>query len=67
MYNEEFQLGTGRSYSIEEIAAAFKHEYTYIEARKGERRKGVASIESTKKRLGYEPKYNVIEYIEQCR
>ena len=62
--NEEFQLGTGKDYSILEIAEAFDHYFEFIPARKGERPKGQADITSTKERLGYEPKYNIIDYIK---
>ena len=62
--NQEFQLGTGLDYSILEIANAFDHHFEFIDARRGDRPKGLADITSTKDVLGYEPTYNIIDYIK---
>ena len=62
--NQEFQLGTGVDYSILEIANAFDHYFEFIDARRGDRPKGLADISTTKDVLGYEPTYNIIDYIK---
>ena len=62
--NQEFQLGTGVDYSILEIAAAFDHHIEFIDARRGDRPKGLADISTTKDVLGYKPTYDVIDYIK---
>lgn len=62
--NDEFQLGTGKDYSILEIAAAFDHEFEFIPPRPGDRPKGLADVSHTKKVLGYTPTVDVIEYIK---
>jgi len=62
--NDEFQLGTGKDYSIREIAAAFDHEFTFIPARRGDRKKGLADISHVKEVLGYQPTVDVIDYIK---
>ena len=62
--NEQFQLGTGKEYSILEIAAAFDHPIEFIPPRPGDRKNGLAHIEHTSKTLGYKPTVNVIEYIK---
>ena len=62
--NQEFQLGTGLDYSILEIANAFDHHFEFIEARRGDRPKGLADISTTKDVLGYEPTYDIIDYIK---
>lgn len=62
--NKEFQLGTGKDYSILEIAKAFNHPFKFIPARKGERPKGQADINFTQNYLGYKPKHNIIDYIK---
>jgi len=62
--NQEFQLGTGVDYSILEIAAAFDHYFEFIDARRGDRPKGVADITTTRDVLGYEPTHNIIDYIK---
>jgi len=64
IHNKEFQLGTGKDYSILEIAEAFDHYFEFIPSRRGERPKGHADIKFTKEYLGYEPKYNIINYIK---
>lgn len=62
--NNEFQLGTGKDYSILEIAEAFNHYFEFIPPRKGERPKGQANIKFTQEKLGYQPKHNIIKYIK---
>ena len=62
--NQEFQLGTGVDYSILEIANAFDHHFEFIDARRGDRPKGLADISTTKDVLGYEPTYDIIDYIK---
>jgi|TARA_Y100000114_G_scaffold41167_1_gene36654 UDP-glucose 4-epimerase len=62
--NEEYQLGTGEEFSILEIAKAFNHPYEFIPPRPGDRPNGLADISFTKKRLGYNPKYKIMDYIK---
>lgn len=61
--NQEFQLGTGVEYSILELANLFDHHFEFIPARPGDRPRGLADIEFTHKTLGYSPKYNLKDYI----
>ena len=62
--NQEFQLGTGEDYSVLEIAAAFDHHFEFIDARRGDRPKGLADTSHARKVLGYEPTVNIIDYIK---
>lgn len=62
--NDEFQLGTGKEYSILEIAAAFDHPYRFIDPRPGDRPTGLADIKHTQEVLGYQPSIDVIDYIK---
>ena len=62
--NEQFQLGTGKEYSILEIAAAFDHPVTFIPPRPGDRKNGLADIGHTSETLGYKPTVDVIDYIK---
>lgn len=62
--NDEFQLGTGRDYSVLDLVEAFNHQHTFIPARRGDRPKGLADISNAEKVLGYKPKHNVIDYIK---
>lgn len=62
--NDEFQLGTGKDYSVLEIAAAFDHPHKFIPQRPGDRKKGLANIDHTSEVLGYKPTVDVIDYIK---
>lgn len=61
----EFQLCTGTSYSVEEIAAAFFTDVTYVDERPGERFNSFGSNDVARKILGWEPKHDVLKYISQ--
>ena len=62
--NDEFQLGTGKDYSVLEIAAAFDRHFEFIPARRGDRPKGLADTSHAKEVLGYQPTIDVIDYIK---
>lgn len=61
---EIYNLGTGTNYSINEIAAMFSDNTTYIPARAGEARITLADISETKK-YGYNPKQSIELYIKE--
>lgn len=63
--NKEFQLGTGKEYSILEIAAAFDHEFEFVDPRPGDRPNGKADLTLSNNILGYEPSIDVMDYIKQ--
>ena len=62
---EIFELGKGRSYSINEIADMFGKKYPskYIEARLGEYPTTLADYSNAKNKLGWKPKLNIEDYI----
>jgi len=62
---EEFELGTGVNYSINEIAEMFKCESKYIPARPGEYDITLCDYSKANKELGYNPKGNLKRYIKQ--
>ena len=62
---EIFNLGTGTNYSINEVAAMFKHRVSYIAKRPGEARTTLADISKVKSMLDWEPRYSLINYVEQ--
>tara|TARA_R110000803_G_scaffold27500_6_gene64280 strand:+ start:1699 stop:2580 length:882 start_codon:yes stop_codon:yes gene_type:complete len=62
--NDEFQLGTGKDYSVLEIAAAFDHPFEFIPARRGDRPKGLADTSHAKEVLGYTPTVDILDYIK---
>jgi UDP-glucose 4-epimerase len=60
---EIFNLGTGRNYSINEVAKMFGTNITYIPARPGEAWVTLADIKRSKDVLGYNPQGNLAEYV----
>ena len=62
---KEFQFGTGRNYSIIEIAQAFDCDFDIVDERKGERFSGMADTDNSTKEIGWYAKTNVIEYIKE--
>lgn len=63
--NNEFQLGSGIEYSILDVAKMFNHQIEFIPQRPGDRPSGLADITLAKDILGYTPKYNLLEYINE--
>ena len=61
---EIFNLGTGRNYSINELADLFGGEKSYFPARPGEASVTLADI-SKSTEIGWFPKHSLEEYVEQ--
>ena len=61
----EYELGTGINYSINEVADMFNHRKTYISARSGEYDVTLCDYSKAEKQLGYKPKDNLKQYINQ--
>jgi UDP-glucose 4-epimerase len=64
---EVFNLGTGRNYSINELASFFDHETKYIPSRQGEARTSIADISKTKEILNWQPTHSLREYIKDFK
>tara|TARA_B100002052_G_scaffold245896_1_gene231807 strand:+ start:271 stop:1134 length:864 start_codon:yes stop_codon:yes gene_type:complete len=60
---EIFNLGTAKNYSINELAAMYKHKTKYIPKRPGEAAKTLADITFTKEKLGYKPGIDLNDYV----
>ena len=60
---EIFELGSGKNYSINEVANMFNYQTTYISARPGEYDVTLCDYSKAKNLLGYKPKGNLKEYI----
>lgn len=60
---EVFNLGTGMNHSINELAAMFKENVTYIAQRPGEAWTTLADISKTKKLLNWNPKIELKSWI----
>ena len=64
---EEFELGNGENYSINELAEAFGANYpvTYIKERKGEIRNTLCQDENANELLGWNPRGNIVKFIKE--
>jgi UDP-glucose 4-epimerase len=72
--NEEsycvYNLGTGKNYSINELAMLFaesEDSIEYIPARPGEARETLADIEDTKRNTGYNPTNSLEDYVAKFK
>ena len=62
-----YNLGTGKNYSINELAKMFEGaEIEYIPARPGEAKMTLADITKTTADTGWEPKVRIQDYVKQC-
>jgi UDP-glucose 4-epimerase len=62
---EIFNLGTGKNYSILEVAKMFGGDIVYIEARPGESKETLADISKTISKIDWKPKYDLEKYIKE--
>lgn len=60
-----YQLGTGKNYSINELAKMFDSEATYIPSRPGEAWTTLADIEKTTQDTGWRPMLSLENYIKE--
>ena len=63
-YGTLFNVGNGQNYSINEIADKISDNQVNIPPRKGEARTTLANNNKLKSVLGWEPKVNLMEWIE---
>ena len=59
------ELGRGHNHSINELAEMFGCGYTYIPKRPGEAEVTLCDISVAKRDIGYEPRINLKDYIEE--
>tara|TARA_R100000005_G_C4955137_1_gene173953 strand:+ start:117 stop:1010 length:894 start_codon:yes stop_codon:yes gene_type:complete len=64
---ETFELGRGENHSINVIAQSFDTEYTYIPKRPGEVQETLCTDTKARDLLGWEPKIDILDYIEERR
>jgi len=60
-----YQLGTGKNYSINELAKMFGSEVAYIPSRPGEAWTTLADIEKTTQDTGWRPTFSLENYIKE--
>jgi UDP-glucose 4-epimerase len=65
--NEEYQLGSGKDYSILEVADMFDAEIKFIEARRGDRRYGKADVAETLSTLGWKAEMTLENWIRKIK
>ena len=65
-YGHVFELGRGKNHSINELAEMFYdgHNITYIDSIKGEVRETLCNSELAKEVLGWKPKRNLEEWVQ---
>jgi UDP-glucose 4-epimerase len=59
-----FNLGSGKNYSVNEIAKLMSDNVKYIPERQGEARETLADISETTAATGWEPKVDLKEYLD---
>ncbi len=62
---EVYNVGTGRNYSINEVANMVGGDRTYIPERKGESRVTLANCDKIKRRIGWEATVSLTDYIKK--
>ena len=60
-----FNVGSGKNYSVLELAKMMGGEYTHVPARVGEARQTLANINKIKEYFGWEPRKSLMEYMEK--
>ena len=61
---EVFNVGSGKHYSIKEIANAISNFHTHIPERSGEMETTLANIDKIKSVIGWKPEVDVLEWIK---
>lgn len=64
---ETFELGSGKNYSINEVADVFGGDKTYLPPRTAEYDKTLCDYSKANDILGWKPKYNLTEYIKNIK
>lgn len=65
--NEEYQLGTGRDYSILEVAKMYSDNIQFIPARRGDRKRGLANVQETYEKLGWKAEGVLEDWISKIK
>ncbi len=64
---EVFNVGSGKNYSIREIALMVGGPYQYIDPRPGEARNTLANVSKIREALGWEPTIDIQDWINEAR
>ncbi len=60
----EYQIGSGKNYTLLEVAKMFECKIKFIKERQGERFTSLSNYKLAKKYLGYIPRYKLENYIK---
>ena len=63
-YGYTFELGRGKNYSVNEVAAMFRIKPEYKSAKPGEARNTLCESNLALELLGWDPQKNLVDYIE---
>jgi UDP-glucose 4-epimerase len=66
-FNEEYMFGTGKNWKLSDVASMFTSDWVFVPERKGERLSSVMLDNKNTFRLGWEPKINLKDYINQIK
>lgn len=64
-FGEVFNVGSGKSYTINQIASLISDKKIYVPSRKGEAKETLADITKINKILGWSPKVNLEKWIKE--
>jgi UDP-glucose 4-epimerase len=67
LQNEEYQLGSGKDFSILEVAKMFNDNITFIPERKGDRKYSKANTDETYLKLGWKPEMSLEKWINKVK
>ena len=64
-YGEVYNIGTGKNFSVNEIAEMFMHEKTYIAPRPGEARVSLPNNQKMRNTFGWTPAHDLEKWISE--
>ena len=64
-YGEVFNVGSGKNYSIQQIADSISDNQTYIPKRSGEMETTLSNIDKIGEVMGWKPEVDVIDWIKK--
>jgi UDP-glucose 4-epimerase len=66
-FNEEYMLGTGKNWKLSDVASMFTSDWVFVPERRGERLSSVILDNKNTTRLGWVPKIDLKDYIDQIK
>tara|TARA_Y100000004_G_scaffold180288_1_gene224749 strand:- start:1140 stop:2036 length:897 start_codon:yes stop_codon:yes gene_type:complete len=64
VYGEVYNVGTGKNFSVNEIAEMFQHPKTYIAPRPGEARVSLANNQKIRNTFGWTPTHDLEKWVD---